>query len=243
MEFTYEWYKEFIIKAKSKGYIFSNYNNYINADKSIILRHDVDMSIEKALIMAELENEMKVQSTYFVLITSNFYNLFNKKTKEKLRKILSYGHQIGLHFDEKQYSLNNHKDLEQKILDEVDIIERYLNTSVVIYSNHRPSKFELESDLKESYKIKSAYSDEFFVKMKYFSDSRMNWRENFDMAIDDSKLSRIQVCIHPIWYEDVELDISKIISKFISESNDMTISNLRDNIKNFEEILEVNDEV
>lgn len=112
MDFTYDGYIGLIDLLKSKGYIFSNYVNCHEFDKTIIMRHDVDMSLNKALEFAKLEYDNNIKSTYFVLISTNFYNVFSKESRDILNEIRALGHDIGLHFDEKKYNINNFKDLE-----------------------------------------------------------------------------------------------------------------------------------
>lgn len=79
MKFTYDAYKNMILLLEEHGYTFCNYLNYKRYDKSVIMRHDVDNDLEKALKFSEIEYEMGISSTYFVLVTSNFYNIFSKK--------------------------------------------------------------------------------------------------------------------------------------------------------------------
>ena len=43
MEFTYSSYKNLIKKLKDKNYEFCNYENYLEKNKIVILRHDVDI--------------------------------------------------------------------------------------------------------------------------------------------------------------------------------------------------------
>ena len=242
MKFTYDWYRSFIVSAKEKGYSFSTYTNYNNHDRFIILRHDVDMSIDKALEMAIFEFNMNISSTYFFLLTSNFYNLLNKENKDKLLQIKNLGHQIGLHFDEKQHFVSKTEDLVKAINQETLILKDLLDTEVHVYSNHRPSTITISESSIIKTKAKSAYSKEFFVDIKYFSDSRMNWRENFDKVIEESAFDKIQVCIHPIWYEETESSIKNILNKFINKSKENTKNDLRNNIRNFDDLMEASNE-
>lgn len=64
-----------------------------------IIRHDVDMDLQEAVKMAEIENEIGIRSTFFVLLTSEYYNLLSGKNTNSVKKILELGHEIGLHFD------------------------------------------------------------------------------------------------------------------------------------------------
>lgn len=103
MKFLYDEYIRLMTELKDEGYHFSGYHNYNENEKTVILRHDVDMSLEAALRMAMLEREMDIHSTYFILISSDVYNAFSKRSVEYIHKIKGAGHDIGLHFDEKKY--------------------------------------------------------------------------------------------------------------------------------------------
>ncbi len=65
MDFTYVGYLELINLLKEKNYQFCNYFNYEDYDKSVILRHDIDNLLNKALEMAKLEYENNIISTFF----------------------------------------------------------------------------------------------------------------------------------------------------------------------------------
>lgn len=55
MEFTYKAYENLLIKIRHAGYEFSNYRNWNEKNRPIILRHDIDQDITKAVKLAELE--------------------------------------------------------------------------------------------------------------------------------------------------------------------------------------------
>ena len=85
MQFTYSWYKNIIELADKQGYSFCDYSNYNKHNQEIILRHDIDMSLRKAVEMAKIENELGVSSTYFVLMLTNFYNIGGKTERHLIR--------------------------------------------------------------------------------------------------------------------------------------------------------------
>ena len=88
-----------------------------NTDQQL-LRHDVDHSIDSALLLTNYEKERKISSTYFILHTANYFK--HKKTLEKIKKIQENGHEIGLHVNFlEEWFLKNYnikKNLE-KVLD------------------------------------------------------------------------------------------------------------------------------
>ena len=54
MRFTYNAYKQLITSLKDREYVFSDYLNYSQYEYAVILRHDIDMDIERALDLAEI---------------------------------------------------------------------------------------------------------------------------------------------------------------------------------------------
>jgi len=62
-------------------------------------RHDVDFDPDCALKMAEFERRLGVQSTYYVMARSEFYNPFAPKTRQTFLEIHGKGHRLGLHVD------------------------------------------------------------------------------------------------------------------------------------------------
>lgn len=115
MKFTYEAYANLMGLIRGTGYSIVGYDSYKNVDRPCILRHDVDMSLEYASKFANFEASLKegtVQATYFVLLSSDFYNPYSKENIQYLRTILKSGHSIGLHFDEKKYMTEENFDSE-----------------------------------------------------------------------------------------------------------------------------------
>ena len=143
MEFTYKDYALLIEKIREAGYKFADYENYDEFDKSLILRHDVDYNIQKTIKMAEIESQKNISATYFVLLTSDFYNLFSKESESILKKLLKLGHKIGLHFDEKRYNIS-FDSWEEQITDliknELHLLSDLIGIDVMAVSMHRPSQ-------------------------------------------------------------------------------------------------------
>ena len=73
----------------------------------------MDFSPERALELATIEHEMGVKSTYFLLMHSPFYNLFEKQNFEMFCKIRELGHDLALHFDFAFYESEDKKYIEE----------------------------------------------------------------------------------------------------------------------------------
>lgn len=223
MTFTYKEIEEIIKLLKDNNYTFSNYLDYEKNNKNVILRHDVDISIEEAYKMAKLEFNLEVTSTYFILIRGDFYNPFNKRNIEMIKEMDRMGHHIGLHFDETLYPDDaNIPDLIEK---EIDIMRSLTGISINSVSMHIPSKRTLESNYVISNgTVVNSYSNEFFKHFKYVSDSKMNWREDVYEVIKSGKYPNIHLLTHPVWYniDDYSMwdNVSKVIYDYVKSMHE-----------------------
>ncbi|WP_342598762.1 hypothetical protein MHB48_14950 [Psychrobacillus sp. FSL H8-0483] len=228
MEFTIKAYIKLLDLLRHKGYYFCLYRESETVKKSVIIRHDVDFSLDKALEMARIEQDLAVKSTYFILLSTNFYNVFSKESFEKLKQIESLGHEIGLHFDEKRYKIHTIEDMQKSVELEAEVLGKLLNTDINVVSMHRPSKLVLENDI-QFHKLINSYSSKYFKSMKYVSDSRMNWREDPIETIESGKYEKLHILTHPFWYsteiETMEVKLKDFLKQSISERYDFMYDN------------------
>mgnify|MGYP000111129946 CR=1 FL=1 len=236
MEFTYLAYENLIKKLKDKNYKFCDYVNYKEKNKVVILRHDVDTSLNKALEMVKLENLLGVSAYYFVLLSTDFYNTSSEKSLKILKEIRKLGGKIGLHFDEKKYNLKSKEDYIKYINYELDIFSKILKEKIDVVSMHRPSKNFLEMDL-EIPNVINSYQKKFFNDFKYVSDSRMNWRENVEEIVESEKYNQLHILTHPFWYSEKIESIEEKLEEFLKLAYKERYESLEENIRDFEQII------
>ena len=105
--FSYEDYRKIIEIIKSTG-LQAGYKEAINRDKFILMRHDVEYSVERAYHLSKVEESMDFSSTYFFQWTNNSYNILSKRNMDMVKDMHERGHVIGLH-----YALNGMTDMEK----------------------------------------------------------------------------------------------------------------------------------
>lgn len=239
MTFTYDSYTGLLDLLEKNGYETTDYHNWEKYDKCVILRHDVDTDLQKTLEMAELEHRYGIKSTYFVLLTSNFYNPFSNKNREILNKIKGLGHTIGLHFDEAAYPYDagNAEKVKQDIRKEISVLSEILGVEVVDFSYHRPTKAILDADIEIPGMINS-YGILFFREFKYLSDSRMRWREPVEEIIQGGAFLRLQILTHPFWYCVTEKSMEKILGDFINGARAERYDDLNDNFTDLNDVID-----
>lgn len=241
MKFTYSAYRKIIETLIDKGYSIDGYDSYQESLKTVILRHDVDTSLDKAVEMARIENTIRegVKSTYFVLVSSDFYNVFSKRSLMCIDQIVEYGHAIGLHFDEKKYFSQETWEADaiiEKILMEQRILEDMTGLKINSVSMHTPTRKTLDADLTIPGMINS-YGKEFFSNFKYVSDSRRRWRENIEEIVDYGQYKQLHILTHAFWYHDQENDIKETICKFVNTANIDRYNSLKENITDLESVM------
>ena len=240
MLFTYDSYKNLLGQVKNFGYQITDYHSWSNYDRCVILRHDIDYDVSKAIAMAELEKQQGVKSTYFVLVTSDLYNVFSLRISDALKKIVGCGHEIGLHFDEVKYSNLVVSEIKGKIIEECEILGKAIGFPVTTVSMHRPSKMILDADLSIPGIINS-YGSVFFKGFKYISDSRRRWRESVEDIIRSLGYQRLHILTHPFWYGQEEADIHRSIREFVNHANEERYRTMSENITDIGSIMDLNE--
>jgi hypothetical protein len=94
--FDLDHYRELLDAARAGGYRFA----FFDAEPrphDLLLRHDVDLSLDAALRLAELEADAGAQATYFLMRRSVFYNLESHEGERALERLRALGHRVGLH--------------------------------------------------------------------------------------------------------------------------------------------------
>jgi hypothetical protein len=89
-------YRELLQAARAGGYRWAFFDAEPR-DGDLLLRHDVDLSLDAALRTAELEAEEGAAATYFLMTESVFYNLSSSEGRAAIERLRQLGHRVGLH--------------------------------------------------------------------------------------------------------------------------------------------------
>lgn len=219
--FSYDHYTEVLELAKKHYKIgpFRDIKNLKN-NRFIILRHDVDFSLDRAISIAELEFEQKISSTFFILLHSQYYNALSQKNIRKINQILDLGHEIGLHYDA---SLANSGDqLSIMIKSEIDLLYSMIKEKIVSIAPHNTSINKNFKMNEPSYS--NITSPQILKFVTYLSDSVQNWRKGC-MCNHIMRENKLMILTHPIWWSKKSASREIILLKF----EDYLIKNLRNN--------------
>jgi hypothetical protein len=176
-EFSLGHYRELLRAAQAGGYRFAGFDRAPEKG-DLILRHDVDLSLEAALAMAEAEAEEGAWSTWFLMTRSVFYNLASKEGERAIARLRELGHRVAHH----------------AVYPDVDLDERF--DPVVAW--HNPDPEFMQSEIPGAANVMSAT---FFNRENYRSDSNQHWRNGCPHEqLARGEFEWLQLLTHPaIW--------------------------------------------
>lgn len=184
-----------------RGYEVRSFNSFSPDKPHLILRHDIDLSIERACKIAKTEKQMGLNSAYFVLLRSNFYNAFSGDNVARLRDIREMGHEVGIHVDFSAYE--DVSDIPAIVRSEAALLEQIIEAPVTMASFHRPHA-TLAGMKYEEIKVPGifhTYQPQVFSDIAYVSDSRGAWYYGHPYDHKNVKEGKaIQLLTHPIWW-------------------------------------------
>ena len=170
-------YRELLRAAQAGGYRFAGFDR-APQNGDLFLRHDVDLSLDAALTMAEVEADEGAWSTWFLMTRSVFYNLASKDGEQAIVRLRELGHRVAHH----------------AVYPDADLDARF--DPAIAWHNPDP-----EFMAEEIPGATNVMSEPFFYPGHYRSDSNQVWRHGcpHDQLVA-GEFEWLQLLIHPeIW--------------------------------------------
>ena len=203
-EFLLANYERILEAALNSGYEFLSFDQ-IGKEQgplSCLLRHDIDSELLHCNQMMDIEKELGIKATYFVMTRSTAYNLFCVEAMKQIERILSDGHRLGLHFMGELCEGDDTEIILEKVLNEVRWLEIEFGAPVNAISFHQPTKNILDSNF-EIPSLCNTYNKNQTHPYFYVSDTNMSWLHEHPLDIFLNQIyPRLQLLIHPIWWTE-----------------------------------------
>jgi len=192
-------YPQILGQVLDAGYAFKRYDpfSFKSGMPVIFLRHDIDLGLDLALELAEVDRSSIVQSTFFILSDCPFYDIASTESIKAVNELFKMGHDIALHVD-----FSPVVNIKLKLEAELRKLKRlfpFLRTD--IFSIHRPGRLRTWERL--DFGLTNVSNTHLFGhQVAYLSDSTGKWNENGPPLSSDAFLSRlaVQLIIHPVWW-------------------------------------------
>ena len=170
-------YRELLRAARVGSYSWAGFDRPPQPG-DLILRHDVDLSLEAALAVAEVEAEEGAWSTWFLMTRSVFYNLASENGERTIERLRELGHRVAHH----------------AVYPQVDLDERF--DPVIAW--HNPDREFMRAEIPGAVNV---MSEGFFEPEHYRSDSNQYWRHGCPHdQLAGGEFEWLQLLTHPeIW--------------------------------------------
>jgi len=225
--FTLTEYRQLIRLAKER-FPLVGYAEYKQHESFVIWRHDVEYCVPEMSVLAGIDKEEGIKSTFFVQLHSELYNFWDQDTVSQIRQWVAWGHELGLHFDCGYYGSQIFADMEKTILSEKKLLEDIYGARIFSFSYHNPNNESLQ--YQENYGgLINAYNKDFFCgPITYVSDSNGRWREKtIRDVLEDPGTTRAQVNTHDTWWTDARIPQIEKLEAAIMRGARQKISNYR----------------
>ena len=203
-DFSLSHYRELLKAAKSGGYRFAGFESQPEPGV-LILRHDVDLSLEAAVALAEVEGEEDAWSTWFLMTRSVFYNLDSAAGERAIARLRELGGHIAHH----------------AVWPDVDLDERF--EPVVAWHNPDPDYMAAPID-----GVVNVMTAPWFDPEHYRSDSNQHWRHGCPHEqLARGEFEWLQLLTHPeIWTYD-GATMGETMRSFLDADRESRLEHLR----------------
>lgn len=207
-DFSLEHYRELLESAKVGGYRFAGFDRPPRED-DLIIRHDVDVSLDAAVRMAEVEAEAGAWSTWCLMTRSVFYNLLSPEGERAVARLRELGGRVAHH------ALHPYVDLDERF--------------EPIVAWHNPELEYLSLPIEGATNV---MGPEFYDPPRFRSDSNHNWTYRGRASrcphgeLARGELDWLHLLVHPvIWVFDGGT-MRETIESFLAAEREARLSHL-----------------
>ena len=199
MNYNLDNYRALLRLALASGYNFADYEIESPKGKTIFLRHDIDYSLNWALLFAEINSGLGVSSTFFVQLRCPLYNIYAYPSQLAIKKLIRFGQKIGLHVVIENEP-KDHDDIELFIKEEWRVFKEIVPEASRVFAWHNPSALDHLNEFKgaEFGGLLNAYGEFAGGEYPYKADSNMRYSYSELERIISSDIPVFQLALAPL---------------------------------------------
>ena len=217
--FTLPYYIRLLQQALALGYKFQTFSEYLEKpkDQVILLRHDVDVSLEYALELGRHEERLGILSSFFVRVRSSLYNVHEAINTERLEELAAMGFEIGLQEEAGRFAAD-YAEIIKLIKEDKESLEKILGKPIYGVTTHLPkwNPFKISPDDLDRTGFRYDPGGEIFNQNAIFvSDSNKCWKK-YSLEETLGRFDKVLASLHPVWWVGKIKDPANLI-KLLAE--------------------------
>ena len=189
MDFTLREYTELLHKLLDGHYRFVTFEYYcshkpeLEAERFIILRHDVDLKADNSLATAKIEHQLGIKASYYFRVVKQ------SNKPEIIRAIAALSHEIGYHYEDMSICEGDAEKAKAHFEKQLAYFRQYYPVTTICMHGAPRSKYD-GRDLWKRYDyqdfgiIGEPYFDIDFSKVFYLTDTGRRW-DGFNVSVRD----------------------------------------------------------
>ena len=201
LDFTIDSYSRLLKELQNVEYSFLTLEQYCEMDilpeRFILLRHDVDRKSRNALKMAEAENDLGIQASYYFRIVKESNN------PDIIKRIIELGHEIGYHYEDLSTAKGDYEKAYSSFTKNLEYFRTFYPVKTMCMHGSPLSKWDNKL-LWEKYNYKEfgilgePYFDLDFNEVFYITDASRSWN-NEKVTLRDKVKSQFQIKVESIF--------------------------------------------
>lgn len=207
-------YRGLLELALAEGWNFRGFTDeFDGVERVLLLRHDVDFSVDLALEMAKVNAEVGVSGTFFLLLRANLYNLMAPRNIDRVKAMVALGQRVGLHFAAFEPVPERESEVFVAVEREMDQLRNEIPQLQPVVAWHSPTTPWLSRYAEAKLPgLVNVYNAAFIKDMCYRSDSNLrNSVEQFEAVLRDPAVRRLHLLFHPLNWAAGGRDMMEIL--------------------------------
>ncbi len=210
LAFSPERYADLLDAILAGPYRLRGFDGGDAVEGMLFLRHDVDLSLEAAVAMAEMEHVRGIRATYLLMTRSNFYNLAAPAGLAAYARLRELGHWVGHH------ALHPHAD--PTIDPGFDRVLAWHNPDPAYMADAVPGWVNV---------MEPRFTGDFH--WTYRSDSNQTWRRGDPTEeLATGRFPWLQLLIHPVLWMQGRDGMAPTMDAFLDADREHRLQHLRE---------------
>lgn len=200
-------YERLLRRVRDVGRDFVGFDE---REAGVVLHHDVEFSLDRALTMARLEATLRIGGTFCVPLDAPLHDTSTVTFANTVQTLSQLGHEVGLQFDPRTHWDDPPSDaaLRSRIDDRREVLARLVGEPVEVVSFRRPTQRHRSLALEGA--VNACRSPPDLPTHRTVSDRE--WRDR--IPLPDGVPERCRLCIHPGLWHPVERDESAVLADY-----------------------------
>lgn len=141
-QFTFANIEHYFNESLENGYDVITCRDYIQykalgcKHKILVNRVDIDVSVKKAKVLADIFNRLKIKGTFFIRLHADEYNPFAFENYNILKFIRDSGHEIGYHSEVCDQAAIWNESADDCLRRDLDVLNTMLSIKVFGVASH-----------------------------------------------------------------------------------------------------------